>query len=152
MNLKNYLKDNKIESIGPSPESAKAKLTKAFKFLRNIKKMAGVVDNEIIYPSAHDASRLACEAILFWNGYRVKKNIEASHYIIIDCAKELAGTELNYEFIRFQKMRKTRNKLEYGDLDTISQGDLEQALKDLEKLLNYTRDLMDKENNKYKLI
>lgn len=152
MTLANYLKDNKIEAIGSSPESARTKLNKAFKIFRNAKKILGFADNEIIYPLAHDAARIACEAALFFNGYRVKKNIEASHYIIIDCAKELAGTELNYEFIRFQKMRKTRNKLEYGDLDTISQGDLEQALKDLEKLLNYTRDLMDKENNKYKLI
>lgn len=152
MTLENYLKDNKIESIGPSPESAKVKLTKAFKILRNIRKMTGVVDNEIIYPSAHDASRLVCEAILFLNGYRVKKNIEASHYIIIDCAKELAGESLNLEFIRLQKMRKKRNQLEYGDLDSISQSELEQAIKDLEKLLVYARDLMEKSENKDRLI
>jgi len=127
MILINFLKDNKIESIGPSPESAKVKLTKAFKFLKNIKKMEGVVDNEIIYPSAHDAPRLACEAILFLSGYRVKKNIESSHYIMIDCAKELAGENLNLEFIRLQKMRKKRNQLEYGNLDSISKSELEQA-------------------------
>jgi len=73
----------------------------------------------------------------FLAGYRVKKNIEASHYIIIDCDKELAGESLNLEFIRFQRMRKTRNQLEYGNLDSISGSDIEQAIKDLEKLLIY---------------
>lgn len=152
MTLANYLKDNKIERIGLSPESARAKLVKAIKIFRNIKKMIGVVDNEIIYPPAHDSSRLACEAILFLAGYRVKKNIEASHYIIIDCAEELAGEGLNLEFARLQRMRKKRNQLEYGDLDSISQGELEQAIKDLEKLLIYARDLIEKGENKGKLI
>lgn len=152
MTLANYLKDNKIEKIGSSPESARAKLVKAIKVFRNIRKMVGIVDNEIIYPSAHDASRLACEAILFLAGYRVKRNVEASHYIIIDCAQELAGESLNLEFIRLQKMRKRRNQLEYGDLDSISQSELEQAIRDLEKLLIYARDLMEKGENRDKLI
>lgn len=152
MTLANYLKDNKIENIGMSPESARAKLVKAIKIFRNIKKMIGVVDNEVIYPPAHDASRLACEAILFLAGYRVKKNIEASHYIIIDCAQELAGESLNLEFTRLQKMRKRRNQLEYGDLDSISQSELEQAIRDLEKLLIYTRDLVEQGESRDKLI
>lgn len=152
MTLVNYLKDNKIEKMGSSPESAKAKLVKAIKIFRNIRKMVGIVDNEIIYPSAHDASRLACEAILFLAGYRVKKNIEASHYIIIDCAEELAGESLNLEFIRLQKMRKRRNQLEYGDLDSISQSELEQAIRDLEKLLVYARNVLEKSENKDKLV
>lgn len=91
MTLENYLKDKKNENIGPAPTSAKNKLNKAFKILRNEKKILGFADNEVIYPLAHDAARMACEAILFMAGYRVKKNIEASHYIIIDCAMELAG-------------------------------------------------------------
>lgn len=83
MTLENYLKDNKIENIGSSPESAKVKLAKAFKIFRNVQNIIGVADNEVIYPLAHDAGRMACEAILFLTGYRVKKNIEASHYIIM---------------------------------------------------------------------
>ena len=88
----------------------------------------------------------------FLAGYRVKKNIEASHYIIIDCDKELAGESLNLEFIRFQRMRKTRNQLEYGNLDSISGSDIGQAIKDLEKLLIYARGLMEKSENKDKLV
>ena len=95
MTLENYLKNNKIESIGPSPESAKVKLTKAFKIFRNVQNIIGVADNEVIYPLTHDAGRIVCETILFMAGYRVKKNIESSHYIMIDCAKELAGENLN---------------------------------------------------------
>jgi len=127
MTLENYLKNNKIESIGPSPESAKVKLTKAFKIFRNVQNIIGVADNEVIYPLTHDAGRIVCETILFMAGYRVKKNIESSHYIMIDCAKELAGENLNLEFIRLQKMRKKRNQLEYGNLDSISKSELEQA-------------------------
>lgn len=152
MTLENYLKNNKIEKIGPSPESAKAKLIKAIKIFKNIQNIIGVADNEVIYPLAHDAARMACEATLFLNGYRVKKNIAASHYIIIDCAKELAGESLNLEFTRLEKTRQKRNQLEYGDLNSISQSELEQALKDLKKLLIYGRDLLEKGESRNKLV
>ncbi|PIR12813.1 hypothetical protein COV49_04215 [Candidatus Falkowbacteria bacterium CG11_big_fil_rev_8_21_14_0_20_39_10] len=43
--------------------------------------------------------------------------------------------ELENEFSRLQKMRKKRNKLEYGNLESISESELRQALEDAGALI-----------------
>jgi len=83
----------------------------------------------------YDAIRIGCESILLFHGYRVKASSEARHKAVIEAAKELAGSGLDSEFQRMQKMRQKRNKLEYGNLTSISEGELKQSIEDAEKLL-----------------
>jgi len=131
-----------MDKITPSAKDAKYKLEKAFRIYNYAKKnlhMAG--DEDIVYSNIYDAIRIGCEAILLLKGYRIKSSSNAHHYEVINSAKELMAGELANEFIRFQQMRKKRNKFEYGDLESISAAELEQSVADADALLKRIDDL-----------
>ncbi|KKS33508.1 MAG: hypothetical protein UU95_C0029G0003 [Parcubacteria group bacterium GW2011_GWC2_42_12] len=136
MNLQSLLSKNKVEKIEVLITAVQNKTNKAYSYL-NFAKNAAVYsgENEPVYTSVYDAIRIGCESILLFHGYRVKASSEARHKAVIEAAKELAGSGLDSEFQRMQKMRQKRNKLEYGNLTSISEGELKQSIEDAEKLL-----------------
>ena len=147
------LSDSEIEKIDSSIESASKKLDKAISFLRFVKKAETLDDGEEnIYNTIYDAARISCEAVLAVYGYRVKKSSQGHHYIVIDAASRLMEGKLKNEFIRIQKMRKKRNKLEYGDFGQISAQELKQAYADASALAKAVRELFDEKNPNLKLL
>lgn len=143
MSLQSLLDDNKIEKIGVYPKAIQDKIDKAYSFLNYAKKVATYEgENEPIYTNVYDAIRIGCEAILLFYGYRVKASSEARHRTVIEAARDLMGEELSNEFQRMQKMRKKRNRLEYGNLTSISKEELKQSLEDAKLLLSKADELM----------
>ncbi len=139
--------DINVEAIAPSIDSASKKLDKALSFLRFAKKAETLKDGEEnIYNIIYDAARISCEAILSVFGYRVKKSSQGHHYVVIDVANRLMEGKLRNEFIRIQKMRKKRNKLEYGDFDQISEQELKQAYADALMLAKAVGKLIEENN------
>lgn len=136
MSLQSLLSENKVEKIEVLITAVQNKTNKAYSYL-DFAKNAAVYsgENEPVYTSVYDAIRIGCEAILLFYGYRVRASTEARHKVVIEAAKELAGSELDGEFQRMQKMRQKRNKLEYGNLTSISEGELKQSIADAERLL-----------------
>ena len=136
MSLQSLLNENKIEKIEISMTAIRDKMNKAYSYLNLAKKATTYSEeNEPIYTNVYDSIRIGCEAILLFYGYRVKASSEARHRIVIEITKDLAGAELNNEFQRMQMMRKKRNKLEYGNLTSISESELKQSIEDAKKLL-----------------
>lgn len=135
MTSKSFINSQDIEKIEPSVQVARVKLEKAGKFFSFAKKAKSFGEPEMIYAPAYDATRIACESLLLLNGFRVKKSSSQHHYIVIGLAKELTQGEMDDEFMRMQKMRKKRNKLEYGNLESISESELKQAMEDAGTLI-----------------
>ena len=151
MNLNNFLKEGKIEKINVSINDARNRLIKAIKNFNFAKKNFGEEDNDIIYSPIYDAIRIACTSLLLLYGYRARKGTD-HHFIVINSAKDLLDGEMENEFNRIQKTRKKRNKLEYGDLDSISNSELKQVLADAEKLINKIDELIKEKERKQALV
>jgi len=143
------ISDNDIEPIPPSTEGAKKKVDKASRYLKFAKGVEAIKGGEeIIYTTIYDAARIGCDAILNFFGYRVKKSGQNYHYKVIDIASQLVNGELKLEFIRLQKMRQKRNKLEYGDSSPISEQELKQAYDDAIKLIKLAGRLINEKDEK----
>ncbi|MFA5000508.1 MAG: hypothetical protein WC545_04070 [Patescibacteria group bacterium] len=146
----NLLNNNQIEKITVSLVDIKNRQEKARRIFNfAVKNLSGAGDEDIIYTNLYDSIRMGCEVILWLFGYRVKKSSEGHHYLTINAAGELLSGEMSNEFQRIQKMRQKRNRFDYGNLASISEVELKQALTDAKSLLNRAEELIkgrDKEN------
>lgn len=136
MALGNLKRIEDIEEMKPSLNDAGNKIKKAKRFLDFAERAQDMGDPEMTYGQVYDASRIACDSLLALEGFRVKRSSQKHHFTVISAAKELMQGELEKEFNRMQKMRTKRNKLEYGNLDVISEIELKQAREDAKKLIN----------------
>lgn len=142
MNLPNW-SNNKTERVQASLNDVKNKRDKAYRYYDFAKKqLTGQGDEDIIYTNVYDSIRIACEAILLLKGKRVRSSILGHHFIVIAEAEIIIAKGLENEFLRFQKMRQKRNKLEYGDLASISESELSQMMTDNLKLLKKINELI----------
>jgi uncharacterized protein (UPF0332 family) len=142
--LQTLLNNNSIESSPLNLKGIAIKINKAerlYNFANKNLSGLGTGDEDIVYNNIYDAIRLSCEAILLINGYRAKTSGEGHHYIVINAAAILLNGQLVNEFKRFQKMRKKRNSIEYGNLVGISESELKQAYIDAKSLLIKVKEL-----------
>lgn len=138
MNLLELLNNEQIEKISINLSDVELRFDKAQRIFSFAKKnMVGdnASDADIIYTNLYDAIRIGCETILLLYGYRVRKSSEGHHYIAINAASELMVGRLESEFQRIQKMRQKRNRFDYGNLNSISEIELRQAMVDADTLL-----------------
>jgi uncharacterized protein (UPF0332 family) len=143
MNSVQLLNNNQIEKIDVSLADIKNRRDKAYRIFNfALKNMAGTGDEDIIYTNIYDSIRMGCEVILWLSGYRVKKSSEAHHYLTINAAGELLAGDLPHEFARMQKMRQKRNHFDYGNLASISEAELKQAVADARSLLDKIDELI----------
>ena len=150
MNSQKLLNNEQLEKIDVSLADIKNRQEKARRIFNfALKNLSGSGDEDIIYTNLYDSIRMGCEVILWLSGYRVKKSSEGHHYITINAASEVLGDDLSNEFQRIQKMRQKRNRFDYGNLSSISEAELKQALDDAKTLLNKIDDLIKAEDNKY---
>lgn len=137
MNLSILANNEQLEKINILLEDVIKRRDKAYRvFNFAIKNLSGGGngDEDIIYTNLYDAIRMGCEVILWLFGYRVKKSSEGYHYITINAVSDLLAGEMVYEFYRIQRMRKKRNMFDYGNLDSISEDELKQAISDARSL------------------
>ncbi len=142
--LQALLNNNSIELFPMNLKAVEIKIEKAerlYNFATRNLSGIGSGDEDIIYNNIYDAVRIACEAVLLINGYRIRTSGEGHHYIIINVAKILFGGQLGNEFKRFQQMRKKRNRIEYGEFMGISESELKQSYLDAKILLSKVKEL-----------
>ncbi|MEI6596616.1 MAG: HEPN domain-containing protein [bacterium] len=152
MNLQSLLQNNQIEPVNTNAVDARAQLNKAYKQYHFAKKnLSGVGDEDIVYNHIYDSLRLACTAILYLNGHRVKTSGPGHHWITVQAAS-LMINELPNEFKRIEKMRKKRNILEYGNSLPISETELKQGMNDAHTLLERVDKLIGEKEPKLPII
>ncbi|MDD4901362.1 MAG: HEPN domain-containing protein [Patescibacteria group bacterium] len=148
MNLQDLLKNNQVEPINITVADARAQLDKAYKQYNFAKKnLSETGDEDMVYNHIYDSLRLACTAILYLNGYRVKTSGPGHHWMTVQAAG-LVMNELPHEFERIEKMRKKRNILEYGKTLPISETDLKQGMSDAQTLLERVNTLIGERESK----
>ena len=148
MNLQNLLKNNQIEQVNTSAVDARVQLGKVYKQYRFAKKnLSETGDEDMVYNHIYDSLRLACAAILYLNGYRVKTSGPGHHWLTVQAASFVMN-ELPHEFERIEKMRKKRNILEYGKTLPISETDLKQGMSDAHILLERVNTLIGEKESK----
>ncbi|MHB8903603.1 MAG: hypothetical protein ACYC40_00675 [Patescibacteria group bacterium] len=143
MNSQKLLNNEQLEKISVSSTDIRNRQEKARRIFNfALKNLSGSGDEDIIYTNLYDAIRMSCEVILWLSGYRIKKSSEGHHYITINAASEVLNGDLSNEFLRIQKMRQKRNRFDYGNLDSISETELKQAMTDAKILLNKVDNLI----------
>lgn len=148
MNLQNLLQNNQIELIKVTVADARTQLDKAYKQYNFAKKnLSETGDEDMVYNHIYDSLRLACTAILYLNGYRVKTSGPGHHWLTVQAASFVIN-ELPREFERIEKMRKKRNILEYGKTLSISETDLKQGMSDAQTLLERVNKLIGERESK----
>lgn len=84
---------------------ARTQLDKAYKQYRFAKKnLSETGDEDIVYNHLYDSLRLACTALLYLNGYRVKSSGAGHHWLTVQAAS-LIINELPNEFKRIEKLK-----------------------------------------------
>jgi len=149
MILEQLLKDNKIQKIDFSINEVKTKLDRAFAFFNYAQNNLNRGDTSVIYANIYDSVRIAGESILMFFGFKINKG-EGHHFIVISASKELIN-DLESEFLRFEKMRRKRHDIEYGDL-FVSSDELNQAIEDAKKLLDKIKELISDKDSQKKLL
>ena len=155
MNLQELLDNDQLEKINISLEDIKNRRDKAYRIFNfAVKNLSGSGhgDEDIIYSNLYDSIRMSCEVLLWLSGYRVKKSSEGHHYITINAAGELLSGEMKNEFQRIQKMRQKRNRFDYGNLSSISEAELSQALFDAKALFSKIGSLIESEERQQKIL
>ncbi|MBU1179551.1 hypothetical protein KJ885_01265 [Patescibacteria group bacterium] len=136
MNLQELLNNRRIKKIDASADIAKAKLKqayKSYKFVQLHLRPPGF--EEQLYSQLYDSARLAGEALLAFNGYKVM-NKKGAHEATFVATKNLLAEKIKEEFGRISKMRRKRNDIEY-DIGVISESELKQSIKDIKILLDH---------------
>lgn len=150
MSLQNLLQNKTLEQINTTPTDARQQLDKAFKIFNFAKKnLTETGDEDIIYNHIYDSLRLACVALLFLNGYRVKTSSPGHHRLTVEAASLLLDEKHLNEFERIQHMRKKRNKFEYGNYVPVSRTELEQGMRDAFALLELVDKLIKEKESRF---
>lgn len=149
MSLQDLLQNDQLEPTKTSIIDTRAQLDKAYKVFKFAEKnLSDTGDEDLVYNHIYDSLRLACTAILFLNGHRVKTSGPGHHLITIEAARLFMNNELTNEFDRIQKMRKKRNKFEYGSSIAVSETELQQGMTDATKLLKRVDELIKERESK----
>jgi len=158
MSLQELISQNIVMKFeGASLTQIKKRLNLAYAHLNNASEMFkknpknDMNKNLIIYKEVYDAMRIAAEAYLLSKGCKAVK--EDHHKQTIKATADLMKEEsLEKVFIRWDKMRKVRNTIDY-DIDTtdVSNQSIEQSLKDAKNLLNKIEFNIEKKSSQAKL-
>jgi hypothetical protein len=122
--------DGRIEIMRSDPAAAQDLLEHATKHLLSARTILRD-DPAGAYQLAYDAARKAVAADMSQNGYRVKSDRPGAHAAVVAYAVEaLAGEAPPQALQELDRMRRTRNRSEYGGVTVghrQAEGDLENA-------------------------
>jgi hypothetical protein len=108
------LLERRLERVGVDRDEAEALLEHAQSHLRSAAK---IMDDDApgAYQLAYDAARKAVAAHMAANGYRAKSDRAGSHAAVVAYAEEALADEAREESLQhFDRMRRVRNRIEYG--------------------------------------
>jgi hypothetical protein len=108
------LGDGRLERIAADATEARDLVRHAHAHLRSA---ARIVGDDVVgaYQLAYDAARKAVAADMAANGYRAKSDRPGAHAAVVAYAAEALSGQADAEsLIRFERMRRLRNRAEYG--------------------------------------
>jgi hypothetical protein len=112
--IADLLAAGRLERIAPDATEARALVRYAHAHLESAGKIVGD-DAAGAYQLAYDAARKAVAADMAANGYRAKSDRAGAHAAVVAYAAEaLAGQAEADSLTRFERMRRLRNRSEYG--------------------------------------
>lgn len=103
------LRDGRIEKVEADPSAARAKLGEAERHLDSAAQIAAD-DPAGAYSLLYDAARKAIDAHMLASGYRVSKSRLGAHEATARYASSVLGEDARH----FDRMRRNRNRSEYG--------------------------------------
>jgi hypothetical protein len=112
--LKYLLKEGRIEAVEPDIDAAKNKLAEARRHLASAATIADD-DPEGAYSLVYDAARKAADAHMLANGYRASKSKVGAHEATARYVEAVIGGKYASDARSFNRMRKQRNRTEYGN-------------------------------------
>jgi hypothetical protein len=121
------LLERRLERVAADRDEAKALLEHAQSHLRSATKILGD-DVPGAYQLAYDAARKAVAAHMAANGYRARSDRPGAHAAVVVYAEEALDGEAREESLQhFDRMRRVRNRLEYGGV-TVGRAQVENDL------------------------
>jgi hypothetical protein len=111
--LKYLLNEGRIEAVEPDIDAAKNKLEEA---KRHLASAAAIADDdpEGAYSLVYDAARKAADAHMLANGYRASKSKVGAHEATARYVEAVIKGKYASDARSFNRMRKQRNRTEYG--------------------------------------
>lgn len=104
----------RIEAVVPDAAAARAELEQAQANIASAEGDLSETNPGLAYTAIYDATRLAISAHMRASGYRVTGGSGAHVKFGEYAAAALAGRAIGEHLARFNRMRQTRNRLEYG--------------------------------------
>ena len=109
------------------------------------------IDEEVSYNYAY-LSMLRCgRAVVFLQGFRPTDGQQQQHRTVIQLSVEILGGEFKNLIIKFDDMRRKRNRFTYDLFLHVSKGEAETALKTAEQFVDKVIGKLKKENPQLKL-
>ncbi len=115
-----------IETVEPDDEVAKQWMEDAGRHLEAARSIANL-DPSGAYVLAYDAARKSVAAALLGTGHRVKSR-PGSHQALAQFAKDLSERTNEPALARFDRLRRNRNRSEYGSR-TFGEAEVQEAIK-----------------------
>lgn len=112
--LDDLLARSRIETVLADVAAARAELEQAQANIASAEGDLADTNPGLAYTAIYDATRLAIAAHMRANGYRVTGGAGGHVRFGEYAAAVLAGDEIATHLARFDRMRQTRNRLEYG--------------------------------------
>lgn len=104
----------RIEAVLPDNAAARTELEQAQANVASAEGDLAETNPGLAYTAIYDATRLAISAHMRANGYRVTGGAGVHVKFGEYATAALAGREIATHLARFNRMRQTRNRLEYG--------------------------------------
>jgi hypothetical protein len=126
------LASDRLEQIAPDTNEARVLIRHAEAHLESATKI--LADDPVgAYQLAYDAARKAVAADMTAHGYRAKSDRPGARAAVVGYAAEALAREADADsLLRFERMRRLRNRVEYGGVTpgrAQVEADLEQAKK-----------------------
>lgn len=111
--IDDLLSEGRLEAVEPDIDAAKNKLKEA---KRHLASAAAIADDdpEGAYSLVYDAARKAADAHMLANGYRASKSKLGAHEATARYVEAVVGGAYASDAGAFNRMRKHRNRTEYG--------------------------------------
>ena len=145
--IKDYSKKGLIKSQKTNIKTIENLILRSYKEIKiaeaNIK-----IDEGTAFTVAYTAMLHAGRSLMFLKGFRPSDGYQ--HKTVVDFASMLLGEKYEVLVQRFDKMRRKRNLFTYEVSITISELEVNNALKIASQFVKTIKDLIEKENPQYK--
>jgi uncharacterized protein (UPF0332 family) len=140
--IADLLAADRLQPISPDVEEAQELLVHAERHLSSAEKLL-TNDPAGAYQLLYDAARKAAAADMLAAGYRAKSDKPGAHAAVVSYAEEALAGHADAEAIaNFDRMRRSRNRSEYGAI-AIGQAQLEADLEHAREIVRAVQERVD---------